>query len=128
MSLVINHNLMAMVAPRGLNTAYGRLATSTRRTALSSPEQGGSAAAQPSGESLAAGTAEQASGALLNTSDAAAGTPQAAQGKIADLVSQEALAPKGLTSQPPSGSGLQTALTMGLFKPDMSALTNLLKG
>ncbi len=31
MSLIINHNLMAMTAARNLSTAYGNLATSTRR-------------------------------------------------------------------------------------------------
>ncbi|MDR2726456.1 MAG: flagellin, partial [Deltaproteobacteria bacterium] len=31
MSLVINHNMMAMNATRNLNDAYGRLATSVRR-------------------------------------------------------------------------------------------------
>ncbi|NMC50848.1 MAG: flagellin, partial [Desulfovibrio sp.] len=31
MSLIINHNLMAMNAARNLSTAYGNLATSTRR-------------------------------------------------------------------------------------------------
>jgi len=31
MSLVINHNLMAMNATRNLNTAYSALATSTSR-------------------------------------------------------------------------------------------------
>ncbi len=47
MSLVINHNLMAMNAARNLNTSYGSLATSTRR--LSSGLRVGTAADDAAG-------------------------------------------------------------------------------
>ncbi len=128
MSLVINHNLMAMNAPRNLNSSFSALATSTRR--LSSDlklKQGESAAAQPAGETLAVGTPEQVGGSLLNTSDAAAGSPQAAQGKVADMASQDGFSPKDLAAQPLLGRGLQTAISMGLFTPSNSDILTLLK-
>ncbi len=118
MSLVINHNLMAMNAARDLNNAYSSLGVSTRRlsSGLRGTEAGGAAntqqasaqeqgaAGQTSGESLAAGSAEQAKGALVNSSDSGAGSGQnaAGQGALSAMLQADTVPqiPQGIDAPP----------------------------
>ena len=80
MSLVVPHNLMAGIAPRNVSSSFASLTASVRHpSAALRINQANSATDQASGESLAAGSAEQASGALLNTSDAGGAQATAAQ-------------------------------------------------
>ena len=155
MALTINHNLMATNAANNLSNSLAstnqRVSSGLRREGSAGAQQNvepvQNGAQQPSGETLSAGGAEQATGALLNTSDAAAASSQPAsiQDQLRNMSASMAATGSGraASSQPQNedtdvmpvernqsilGNGMQMASQMGLFTPNNDNLLMLLKG
>ena len=120
MSLIVNSNLMAMSAARGLSNSYGALATSTQRLASGLRTSGAGTGQQASGETVASGSAEQAKGALVNTSDGGSGLVKDLNQAIIDQ-------PDPLQAQSNSLAGHPVAPNMSNSKSVDNAILNLLK-